>query len=734
MLQTAEKNAGTVVRMLWPGQEDGCKFFLQAQIQPNSGTSVPEWTLRRHYEQDMSSLAKHMRGESNVFQMVTSDVGLLFNLIWQESTGTIQEVDQNRQSKAFDTLNNPVMKDIRLEYNPSAWGAAPAARPSAAPRQAFDRKFPANAGHQQGISQAQVAMQIAAAASVVLSGELTEMDLMGVLQSIKICDMVGRLDIRDRLSQIELFFEDGEVVHAVYTNALAGDAHQTIVGDRVILDALTWERGTFIFNKALKTAERSVKRRLQGLLLEGASLRDYRLYLQEVGVNESTVLEQTQQLTAEEAQHILEDGIGVDIAKQLQLYSAIDGKTALGEIVQQLGMSRSIWLPIAFNILNCQLASASDGNQSTTHSAQGSTIKISQKAVAVAARELLRPDTGMVSFPLFMHFLQLECARFIKQKSIFSIALFDFKNKTEPASQTALQEMAQCFDSIKDEFQHLGHYGDLGFAILLPLQNAAESKIILESFAAKLAQTKLHGFRKPQDLQLFFGVADAYASDTTVASLLKDADDAKMAAIKQNTILKTIAECRWERLRSKAATLRGADYEMAKAIWLDALIEARRIGGRGANLEIALEALSEAFMNLKEYSEAEPCTLELLTLKKYLHGPGDPSVLKVGNTLVECYCAQGRADEAERMQQQVVRSYVQAIGNTNPEAVDAAYCLVEFYRRQEDFQKAGEACNIILEMATQIYGAFDPKTTLIKVDRDELLALASPQSDPVVKR
>jgi GGDEF domain-containing protein len=330
----------------------------------------------------------------------------------------------------------------------------------------------------------------------------------------------------------------------------------------------------------------------------------------------------------------------------------------------------------------------------------------------------------MFSFPLFMHFLQLECARYTKQKSIFSIALFDFKNKTQPVSQDALHQMAQCFDSIKDDFQLLGHYGDLDFAILMPLQNAAESKTFLETFAAKLTQTKLHGFRTMQDLHLVFGVADAFTADTNVTSLLKDADDAKMLAVKQKATVKTTAECRWERLRSKAASVRAGDHETSRAIWSDALIEARRIGGRGANLEIALEALAEAFMNLKDYSEAEPCILELLTLKKYLHGPGDQSVLKTGNILVECYSAQNKPDEAERMQQQVVRSYVQAVGNNNPEAVDAAYCLVDFYRRKEDFQKASAACKTVLDLATEVYGAFDPQTTLIKIDCDELNELA----------
>ncbi len=227
-----------------------------------------------------------------------------------------------------------------------------------------------------------------------------------------------------------------------------------------------------------------------------------------------------------------------------------------------------------------------------------------------------------------------------------------------------------------------------------------------------------------QDLHLVFGVADTVDGGATVSDLLQDADDARMAAIKQKVTIKTNAECRWERLRDKAGAMRGADNEALKAIWLEALVLARRIGGKGAQRDVTLEALAEVLMNLKEYSEAEPCLLEVLTLKKHLLGPGDKAVLKSGNALAKCYVEQNKLDEGERLQHQIVRSYVRAIGNDNPEAPDAAYCLVEFYKRLGDYQRASEACKTVLDMTTAIFGAADPKTKRIKIEYDELHQLA----------
>jgi GGDEF domain-containing protein len=324
-----------------------------------------------------------------------------------------------------------------------------------------------------------------------------------------------------------------------------------------------------------------------------------------------------------------------------------------------------------------------------------------------------------------MHFLQLEGARYTRQRSIFSIVVFDFKNKTEPASQTALQQMAQCFDSIKEEYHILGHYGDLDFAILLPLLNAAESKILLGDFAAKLAQTKLHGFSKMQDLRLAFGVADTVEADASVPELLKDAEEARLAALMQRATVKTITELRWERLKDKAGTLGAGDYQGIRAIWLDALIEARRIGGKDSQLDVTLEALADVFMKLKDYGEAEPCLLELLTLKKYVFGAGDKSVLRIGTLLVQCYSEQGKLDEAERLQHEIVRNYVQAIGNNSPEAPDVAYLLVNYYRGQGDYEKASEACKTVLDMTTAIFGAASPKTVRLKIDYEELHQLAT---------
>ncbi len=55
---------------------------------------------------------------------------------------------------------------------------------------------------------------------VNLSGELEDIDLFGVLQSVSICKMTGRLEIVEGMRQIEVYFEDGTPIHATKEDAL----------------------------------------------------------------------------------------------------------------------------------------------------------------------------------------------------------------------------------------------------------------------------------------------------------------------------------------------------------------------------------------------------------------------------------------------------------------------------------------------------------------------------------
>jgi tetratricopeptide (TPR) repeat protein len=719
MIQLTQKHVGKIVRVEWKTDQDVYRFFLGAEIKANSGSSVPEWTLRRLSEVDFSAVSQHMRGEDVVFRIVTGDVGLLLNLIWSECTGTNQEIDPTLQhDKTFDETFDPVTSS----YMRTAKG-----EPSSTYSGLTTLDTGSFAKFGQPVS-APVSLeeQDSLPNTVMLSGDLSEVELPGVLQSIKICNMVGRLDIRDGLSQVELFFVDGEVVHAAFNNAIINEAdNQARIGDSVVLDVLTWHRGNFFFKKSSRTSERSIKRRLEGLLLEAACLRDYSHYTTNAGANEETVLELTRKLTDSEAQDIFEKGVNVDLGKQMLFYKAIDGKSSIGDIAHSLGIAKTILLPILFNVLSYELAAPLGRNKVTAAIATTSSLTISSESVARAARKLVHPETGICDAPMFMHFLELEHARYIRKQSLFSIVLFEFKIQEEAASTAALQQMSHCFDSIKEKYDLLGQLGDCDFALLIPLCNALESTKLVDSFAAKLVQTEIDGLSCMQDLHLAFGVADVVDAESPLSQLLQEAEAAKLMAIKKRVTCRTFGQSGWEDLKEEAAAVDAGDHIARKALWSSALIEARRLGNKEGQLEITLEALADVCMKLADFVTAEQCLVELLKLKKEIFGGGDESVLKSGDLLVKCYSRQGKYSEAEDCIVKVVREYLQIKGTNNSEAPDVVYTLVAFYRDWKQIPKAIATCKHVLNMNIAIFGADDLRTARAQEHYDELRSLSA---------
>src|SRR5262249_15784177 len=113
------------------------------------------------------------------------------------------------------------------------------------------------------------------AVAPTLEGNLGEMQAPSLLQSIAISKMSGRLSVVSTAGGPEIFFENGIPIHGTALTA---------TGDASIVELTTWEAGKFRFQRGETTTERTVKRRLDTLLLEGATLLDQLRHLQKCGL------------------------------------------------------------------------------------------------------------------------------------------------------------------------------------------------------------------------------------------------------------------------------------------------------------------------------------------------------------------------------------------------------------------------------------------------------------------
>jgi GGDEF domain-containing protein len=120
-----------------------------------------------------------------------------------------------------------------------------------------------------------------------------------------------------------------------------------------------------------------------------------------------------------------------------------------------------------------------------------------KEAVHEAFQELLRPDTGLLSYPLFMHFMEVEFQRALRLRLPFSLLIIKVHKEgggiIEQLSSEDLKLVAERLRLYLEPYDHIGHYEILDIGVLLPHRPSAQareyaSKFIAD-FNAELAQT-----------------------------------------------------------------------------------------------------------------------------------------------------------------------------------------------------------------------------------------------------
>lgn len=98
-----------------------------------------------------------------------------------------------------------------------------------------------------------------------MQGNLRDMTVADLIQHNCQDRKVARLTIRHLGEEAQLFFKDGNILHATL-----GD----IQGEEVIYRTLAWEEGTFILEPDLAPPATSIQRSWSGLLIAGAQRLD----------------------------------------------------------------------------------------------------------------------------------------------------------------------------------------------------------------------------------------------------------------------------------------------------------------------------------------------------------------------------------------------------------------------------------------------------------------------------
>ena len=252
-----------------------------------------------------------------------------------------------------------------------------------------------------------------------LEGDLTKMQAPNLLQSITMAKMTGRLDCKDKNETAKIFFVDGAISHAEIKDT---------IGDEAVIDFITWTAGEFRFWPDERSNDKTVHRRLEAMLMEGVTMLDQVKYLESANLKmESCLVKRNAIISEQEFSQRLTKGAPIGLQPQLDLYELIDNRTTLYDILRKRPMKKTEWVPIMFNLLTCGLVQVTD--QQISRSGSMRSIGIDEATLQSVTKHLIRPESGIMTFPAFLYFLDQEYLRYEYFNFPLSLIVFSLGNR-----------------------------------------------------------------------------------------------------------------------------------------------------------------------------------------------------------------------------------------------------------------------------------------------------------------
>jgi GGDEF domain-containing protein len=432
-VQQAQQSQGKWVELFWDRENSRERMTLAVMLRHGGG--APVWVLK---EGEFKNIVE-------LWTYETGDTALVHNLTVSECTGS---------ATAESAL-------LPAGMTPAAGGSASFTSGLLNWQTSSSSKMPALSLEQSK-------------APATMEGQLADMPMPNLLQSCSMGKMTGRLLVHDETTAVEMYFDEGNLLHAT-----AGDAS----GDDVILDVVGWNKGKFYFYRDQKTEGRSVERRLDAMLMEGLTLFDQTRTIAAAGLAMDMILDKKNKLLTEgEFEKIVAAGAPVDMHVQKQMYLAVDGTSSLGEILSKSRLSRRQWVPIFYNFVRGDLLIRSQVVVEPDKTSYLVPAIIDRSAIDSIDKSFRRPDSGLVSYPHFQYLLEQEMLRSQLHRTQFSVVVLDlwrqFPAGAQPMSAQSLKTVFERMHTVKRQLDVIAHFEALSYALLLPHTETAAAAIL----------------------------------------------------------------------------------------------------------------------------------------------------------------------------------------------------------------------------------------------------------------
>ncbi len=299
-----------------------------------------------------------------------------------------------------------------------------------------------------------------------IEGNLKDMQVTTLLQSVSMERMTGRLEIISTDDRANVMFVNGQPVHCTMRGAS---------GTEAIVQLFTWTEGKFSFFNESVTVEQTITRAMTGLIMEGITFDDHYRFLKNRGLTHQCIPVRLKNISSAQDLAALVENI-VDCNRELQwkIYNQFNGKN-WAEIVRDLAAQKTEWVPALFNLVSGDIVKFDTASVSVD---QPKITTVDWSIAETVRNGLSRSDTGIYTYASLLYNLELEYSRYEGFELPFSLIVFGYCLNTNeilqdlkfiPLKHGAVSELRDRVQQITKKYDFLCHYGAFAFAILLPM-------------------------------------------------------------------------------------------------------------------------------------------------------------------------------------------------------------------------------------------------------------------------
>ncbi len=346
-----------------------------------------------------------------------------------------------------------------------------------------------------------------------MEGDLAKLSIESVLDSITKGRMTGRLECNVRGDKIEVVFENGNARHA---------SSPTATGEDALVELMTAMEGIFQFVPSVSTEPRNIFKRTEELSGKAKSIIDLGTFLERAGIKlNSKLTRNNANLTEQEFENAVSPLVPVSLDAQKRFYQLIDNQSPLSHIIQTGKFGRCDWIPTLYNLMSGSLVSAEE-ELVDQESPANQNLGIDRSTAEQFARSHIYSETGIVTFPALLYFVEQEFYRYECFQSPFSLVMvkprISRNGEDLPISPEQKQAVLAALSGTKRKADLLAHFQQDDFALLLP-QTGTDG---VRAFAGRLVEALNPG---PTPRGLTVQPGDLFALTIGIASLPDDSQD-----------------------------------------------------------------------------------------------------------------------------------------------------------------------------------------------------------------